>query len=293
MTEEMIFNFDFEGVAPIDEPEFTPIVTFGKFHLAKSMRIQLFVSGAQIEVPEIQIDNGDGTKSPFTRKGMKTGGKTMAYFFACTQDKKDGGEFTEVRIFTSQGNIPVDADKIDKYPVILLNDKQLQHKQAGETVWLCDWSNLQVPAIQADRSKATIIGNGKPFWGSAKNWNTGKKPNVVNEGTEDEKKYYERYWYDFVIYNSKEEMVAARDAHFAALKDGNIGVSNGVMWPKDWCQDDASLQATIDFGKAKWQEFKNKEKVREALYLTPAMVDTAGNPVNIDNILNHICAVDF
>lgn len=286
---EVVFDFDFEGVGELDEPTFQVITDFGQFRLAARRKVTLYQAGQSITIPEIEI-NGQ----PYTRKGIKEGGKTWMYFFTRTAEKQDGSEFTEVRMFTTQ-TYGVDAKTVANMPVYLLSDnqqKQFEQSKNGEKtadgksilVWLSDWTNLQVPAIQAlSKEHAQLVGSGKPFYASAKNWNVGKRPNVVNEGAEEEKKYYDRYWFDFTIYPNKESMVAAREAYFASL-NGN-GDSSGLAYPVtpvDWTDNEETMAQWV---KDEVAAGKALSDVAAKAGLVEGAVDKNGNPVAYKAIL--------
>ena len=262
MTDENLsfeINWDLD-VDHIEDSGPRIMTDYGALQYLGAKKVQLFATGEKVFLPNLII-NGQ----PFSKGGMKEGhakgGKNaVAHFFAFfgrgfTDDK----EFTSVRIFTTQPNIPVDAEKVAGYPVITLDEKQTAAQKDGKTVWLSDWSNLQFPAIKTLSADARAkLTKSEKLFVAADNWNTGTKPRESTTATNDDgsaKKYYDKYWYQFVVFASEAEMLAAR----SAAKGGAVLDSGVDDLPKEWVDaggDRQGLYGDIKERYDKGQPFK-------------------------------------
>lgn len=288
MSEEVLLNWDDE-VAPIDESGPRVITDYGAMQYLGAKKVQLFSTGNSVSWPSLVIDG-----KPFERKGMKEGHAQgaknavvhpIAYFgLAFTDDKP----FTTVRMFTTMNGIPVDADKVDSYPVIALDEKQRAAKEAGKTVWVSDWSNLQFIALkQLDAATREKFVKGEKIYFRADNWNTGSKPREDNQGRTNEdgtpKKYYDHYWFNFTIYPDEAAMLAAR----AAAKGSNgVAPVSYDHYPVQWKSAPASLAPFI---KGEFARGQAKAQVVADAMLADKRIDDSG-PVDVDSLLKEILA---
>lgn len=253
------FNINWDEEVP-ELAEFGPrvITDYGTLRYLGAKKVQLFVKDSKITFPDLII-NGQ----PYSRGGMKEGHtqggrNAVAHFFAYTgRAFTDDKPFTTVRMFTNMANIPVEADKLAGYPVIQLDEAQVKARDAGKTVWLSDWGNLQFPAMKSLPNEARQkLTKGEEVYFSADQWNTGAKPREDKEKTNEDgtpKKYYDHYWYNFTIYASEAEMLAAR----TAAKNGTapLGVDD---LPQEWVSnggDREQLYADIRERYEKGQSF--------------------------------------
>lgn len=243
---DVVLNWD-EPVDHIDESGPRIITDYGALQYLGAKKVQLFSAGNAVYFPNLVIDD-----KPYQRGGMKEGhvqgGKNaiahfIAYFGLSFADDKP---FTTVRVFTTQAGIPVDAEKIDGYPVIALDEKQTGAKADGKTVWLSDWSNLQFPALrQLAPALRTRFTNGEKLFFKADNWNTGAKPQEDRNGKTNQdgtpKKYYDNFWFNFTIFANEAEMLTAR----AAAKGSNGSTSSYSHYPVQWAEMPTQLPPNV------------------------------------------------
>jgi hypothetical protein len=112
----------------------------------------------------------------------------IAHFIAFFGASFTGEPFTTVRVFTTQTRIPVEADDLEKYPVLALNEDQEKAKGEGKTIWLADWSNLQFPALKSLGAKQRdMFSKGEQIHFKADNWNIGTPPREDTQGRVNDK----------------------------------------------------------------------------------------------------------
>lgn len=236
-----------EEVDEVAEAGPRTITDYGTLQCIGVKKVQLFASGERVTFPDFLL-NGE----PFSRSGMKEGwadgGKNaLAHFIAFTTTNQQGEEYTRVVVYTSMPNIPVDAKKVDTYPVIALDKSQQKAKANGKTVWLADWSNLQFPAFRQGFNKKyqAKYSNGEPIHFKGDRWNTGTKPREDNQGRTNDKgepkKYYDHYWFNIQTFETKEEMVNARGT------TSNGTPVNTAHYPSHWVTSD--VQAMLDYAR--------------------------------------------
>jgi hypothetical protein len=283
MPDEVIKDFELDFSADsvaedIDEQVGESFVEFGRLRLAAAKNVTLFQKGASISIPTVTV-NGE----PFSRGGIQEGGPTKAYFFEFLGKTKTLEDFTSVKIFTTMANIPITKDS--SYPI----KPDLSQKQTGaiedeKTAWISDWSQLQYPSLKASLSpqQLTDLSKGKPFYFSAKTWNTGRKPfesttTFKEDGTP--KKYYEQFWYDFTIYQNEAEMLKAKDAHWESDSSEDLG----DFWPKSWAED---LPGMVDWAKRKATEITEPVALAKELNLSPDDEAINGEKVSPTKVLS-------
>lgn len=285
---EVELNFD-QDVDRIEEAGPRVISDFGWITYFGGIKVTMYAKGEKMVIPELLIDG-----KPFERGGLKMGhsegNRNNAIMhvirlegLAFTDDKP----FTAVRLFTTQPNIPIDADKLGGYPVISLDEKQKAAQAEGKTVWLSDWSNLQFPALKQlpPAMRQRFINRERlPF--RADNWNTGTKPREDTTGKVDKdgnpKKYYDHYWYNIHIFGSDGDMLSAR----LATKAGNgavVGAVDYSNYPAAW---KSAPDKVAPFVKEQFLKGVNKTQVVTNNGLAGPSI--GGGTVDVDALLTSI-----
>ena len=228
-------SFDFE--INWDEPEDLDLTglggafpDWGLLKLVCSKHIQLFAKGQTLTIPEIVI-NGQ----PWSRNGIKEGGSTKALFFTLQGvNSKTGEPFTSVRFYTNRPQWEI--EDASRYPHIYLTDEQKKLLAEKGKLSISDWTNLQKPAMQAVLGKRINDLSTTGLWVKADNTNYSvRDSNQLNDdGTP--KKYYEKYWSNFVVFDSEAAMNAA--------KADEVVLSNGITYPDGW---GSSVDAMLDY----------------------------------------------
>lgn len=240
-------------------------------------QVQLFASGERVTFPNFLV-NGE----PYSRGGMKEGWKegaknATAHFIAFTGTNQQGEEFVTVKIFTTMTNIPVDAGKVEGYPVVKLNDSQQKAKDDGKTVWLADWSNLQFPALVQSLSAKdrNAFSKGQPLYFKGDRWNTGTPPREDAQGRTNDKgevkKYYDYYWCNIQTFNTKEEMLAAR----GSVSENGTAVSH---YPASWVK--SGLDDMLEYVKTNPDLDRSNHK---AFAVNIGLLDENGQPAKTSN----------
>lgn len=290
MSENFELNWDVD-VLPVDESGPRVITDYGTIQLIGTKKVQLYVSGGKIAFPGLVIDGKVFEKGGMV-EGHKQGGKNATAVFIAFYGRafSDDKPFVTVRTFTSQAGIPVDADKVDGYPVISLNERQEADKAASKTVWLSDLSNLQFPALKASLTakQREAFQKGEKLHIQADNWNTGTKPREDTQGrvnTAGEiKKYYDHYWFNIKVFADETEMLAARKEAKGAegVAQGSNGTAHNdypVMWKSAPAELDKYVREHFATGEAKAKIVADTSMAGEAI---------DGSVVDVDALLRRI-----